>query len=298
MDHMSGSCSLQNNGGGWGHAEQRDQHRHRPAGDWESRHQACLLCDVPLHEGPSFTERRLHVVPHEKGPGESPTSYRCASLGAASSHVSGSCTVTMQWSHDSDSCMVFQVVCPAPGKGKSVLDAWVTAINVHQSEDNAREAGGHGKGFFCWSQGRTLDIIVKFGYEWTRSEQQMEAVSWKDVRATIHVREIDVQRRDKSWQVHDSAPTLVESDVASHKAFFDTGRFELTGKQLGPPLLEVDWHVHVCQIVAGTWAEELKQMAAIMQRANAGVRKHGGRASILNKVVAAKECGFSGFFCP
>ena len=81
----------------------------------------------------------------------------------------------------------------------------------------------------------------------------MEAVSWKDVRATIHVREIDVQRQDKSWQIHDSAPTLVESDVASQKAFFDTGRFELTtGKQLGPPLLEVDWHVNVCQIVAGT----------------------------------------------
>ena len=122
----------------------------------------------------------------------------------------------------------------------------------------------------------------------------MEAVSWKDVRATIHVREIDVQRQDKSWQVHDSAPTLVDSDVASQKAFFDTGRFELTTeKQLGPPLLEVDWHVNVCQIVAGTRAEELKQMAAIMKRANAGVRKHGGRASILNKVVAAKECGGS-----
>ena len=202
--------------------------------------------------------------------------------------------LTMQWSHDSDSCMVFQVVCPAPGKGKSVLDAWVTAINVHQGEDNAREAGGHGRVFFCWSQGRTLDTIVQFGYEWTKSEQQMEVVSWKDVRATVHVREIDVQRQDKSWQVHDSAPTLVESEVASQKAFFDTGRFELTtGKQLGPPLLEVEWHVNVCQIVAGTWAEELKQMAAIMKRANAGVRKHGGRESILNKVVSVKECGGS-----
>ena len=60
----------------------------------------------------------------------------------------GHALFTMQWSHDSDSCMVFRVVCPAPGKGKSVLDAWVTAINDHQGEDNAREAGGHGKVFF------------------------------------------------------------------------------------------------------------------------------------------------------
>ena len=34
-------------------------------------------------------------------------------------------------------------------------------------------------------------------------------------------------------------------------------------------------------------------MAAIMKRANASVRKHGGRASILNKAVAARECGGS-----
>ena len=105
----------------------------------------------------------------------------------------------------------------------------------------------------------------------------MEAVSWKDVRATIHVREIDVQRQDKSWQVHDSAPTLVESDVASQKAFFDTGRFELTtGKQLGQLLLEVDWHVNVCQIVAETRAEELKQIAGHYEGVRMlGVRKHG-----------------------
>ena len=117
--------------------------------------------------------------------------------------------------------------------------------------NNAREAGGHGKGFFCWFQDRTLDIIVQFGYEWTRSEQQMEVVGWTDVRATIHVREIDVQRQDKFWQVHDSAPHL-------WRATWRRTKLSLTREGLSSPESSVTrpcWRWTGTSMSAKSWLE-------------------------------------------
>ena len=62
-------------------------------------------------------------------------------------------------------------------------------------------------------------------------------------------------------------------------------------KPFGQPLLEVDWHVIVGEVLKRIPTEELREVLVIVNRASTGVEICGLRASILNKSPACKEEG-------
>ena len=57
--------------------------------------------------------------------------------------------------------------------------------------------------------------------------------------------------------------------------------------------MESDWYDLVSRLVEIIPADETRRMGEIVKRANAGVRKHGVRATVLIKIASGKEEGSS-----
>ena len=70
------------------------------------------------------------------------------------------------------------------------------------------------------SRSRTIDDVAQFRKQWSKHERQIyREVSWCDLKATVEEEQITAQPMDMSWQAHDCACTLAESERESLQSF-------------------------------------------------------------------------------
>ena len=124
-----------------------------------------------------------------------------------------------------------------------------------------------------------MEALAQFGNDWTKLEQQIDAVSWTDLGATIGVKEIDVPRQDKAWKVHDSALTLAATSRRKEPSLTPEGSSSPPESSLARSCLKGQCKPNLGQNLGGRAGRDGGHCEMGVCR----VSKHGVRATIRGK---------------